>query len=172
MDGSKVHALNQILHWLSFAVQLGRHPHGIRAYFHRLVLWQQPGGFHTIIGILTVFVQFKGTSTFTVFHWSYLECLSFSLVPLIIYVPINSSAKILNRDVFEIYLQGSPTFRMCFSNCAGPCGAFLGDTAPCPPPLVCRKALASSVSPELQRTNLIREVRKCRNKGKQSNKTK
>ena len=43
---------------------------------------------------------------------------------------------------------------------------------PCPPPLVCRKALASQAFPEFQRANLIGEVRKCRSKGKQSNETK
>ena len=32
-------------------------------------------------------------------------------------------------------------------------------------PLVCRKILASQAFPEFQRTNLIREVKKCRNKG-------
>ena len=57
-------------------------PCEIRAYFHRHVSWQHLGNFHTITGILTVFVKFKGTSAFTVFHCSYWECLSFSSNPL------------------------------------------------------------------------------------------
>ena len=39
-------------------------------------------------------------------------------------------------------------------------------------PLICRRTLASQVFPKFQRTHLIREVRKCRNKGIQSSKTK
>ena len=55
-------------------------------------------------------------------------------------------------------------------NCAGPFGAFLGQTLHyiLHLPVICRKTLACQAFPEFQRMSLTRDIRKCRNKENQS----